>query len=120
MPQLTLYYAPGASSMATHIALHETGAPFALQLIDLSRKENRSAEYLTVNPEGKVPTLIIDGSEKLTEVAATLWFLARLYPAAALLPQCGDIHGRGARHLVDVVHRLGDPTGAAAGTPRPA
>ena len=77
MPQLTLYYAPGASSMATHIALHETGAPFALHLVDLSRQENRSPEYLAVNPEGKVPTLIIDGGDKLTEVAATLWFLAR-------------------------------------------
>ena len=43
MPQLTLYYAPGASSMATHIALHETGAPFALHLVDLSRQENRRA-----------------------------------------------------------------------------
>ena len=93
MPQLTLYYAPGASSMATHIALHETGAPFALHLVDLSRQENRSPEYLAVNPEGKVPTLIIDGGDKLTEVAATLWFLARHYPAAGLLPQFGDITG---------------------------
>ena len=87
---LTLYYSPGSSSMATHIALHEIGAPFELKLIPLHRQENRTAEYLAVNPEGKVPTLVIDG-RKLTEVAATLWYLARRYPEAGLLPQYGDI-----------------------------
>ena len=56
MPQLTLYYSPGPSSMATHVALHEVGAPFELKLIQLYRHENRAAEYLEVNPEGKVPT----------------------------------------------------------------
>ena len=90
MPQLRLYYSPGASSMATHIALHETGAPFDLQLIELHRQQNRGADYLGVNPEGKVPTLVIEGGEPLTEVAATLWYLARRYPEAGLLPQYGD------------------------------
>ena len=87
---LTLYYSPGSSSMATHIALHEAGAPFELKLTALHKQENRAAEYLAVNPEGKVPTLLIDG-RKLTEVAATLWYLARRYPEAGLLPQYGDI-----------------------------
>jgi glutathione S-transferase len=76
--------------MATHIALHEVGAPFELRLIALHRQENRVAEYLAVNSEGKVPTLAVDG-RKLTEVAATLWYLARRYPEAGLLPQYGDI-----------------------------
>jgi glutathione S-transferase len=87
---LTLYYSPGSSSMATHIALNEVGAPFELKLIALHRQENRTAEYLAVNFEGKVPTLLV-GGRKLTEVAATLWYLARRYPEAALLPQYGDI-----------------------------
>lgn len=86
---LTLYYSPGSSSMATHIALHEIGAPFELKLIALHNQENRAADYLAVNPEGKVPTLVIDGRQ-LTEVAATLWYLARRYPEAGLLPQYGD------------------------------
>ena len=72
---LTLYYSPGSSSMATHIAIHEVGARFELKLVALHRQENRAAEYLAVNPEGKVPTLVFDG-RKLTEVAATLWYLA--------------------------------------------
>jgi glutathione S-transferase len=87
---LTLYYSPGSSSMATHIALNEVGAPFELKLTALHKQENRTPEYLAVNPEGKVPTLVIDG-RKLTEVAATLWYLARRYPEAGLLPQHGDI-----------------------------
>ena len=87
---LTLFYSPGSSSMATHIALHEVGVPFELKLTALHRNENRAPDYLEVNPEGKVPALIVDG-RPLTEVAATLWYLARRYPEAALLPQFGDI-----------------------------
>jgi glutathione S-transferase len=93
MAKLTLYYSPGSSSMATHIALHEVGAPFELKLIELYRHDNRNADYLGVNPEGKVPTLVIDNGEPLTEVAATLWYLARRYPEAKLLPQYGDVEG---------------------------
>jgi glutathione S-transferase len=87
---LTLYYSPGSSSMATHIALHEVGAPFELTLTALHKQENRAPGYLAVNPEGKVPALIIDDRPPLTEVAATLWYLARQYPEANLLPQLGD------------------------------
>ena len=87
---LTLYYSPGSSSMATHIALHEVGVPFELKLTALHRDENRAPGYLAVNPEGKVPALIVDG-RPLTEVAATLWYLARRYPEAGLLPQFGDM-----------------------------
>jgi glutathione S-transferase len=90
---LTLYYSPGSSAMATHIALNEVGAPFELKLIALYQQENRNADYLAVNHEGKVPTLIVDDRPPLTEVAATLWYLARRYPEAGLLPQYGDIEG---------------------------
>ena len=89
---LTLYFSPGSSSMATHIALHETGVPFETKLTALHEHKNRAPDYLAVNPEGKVPTLMIDG-RPLTEVAATLWYLARRYPEAGLLPQYGDIEG---------------------------
>ena len=82
---LTLYFAPGSSSMAPHIALHEVGAPFEPRPVSFWGKANRSAEYLALNPEGKVPTLLIDG-RPLTEVAAILFYLARSFPAAGLLP----------------------------------
>lgn len=82
---LTLYFAPGSSSMAPHIALHEIGVPFEARPISFHNKENRSAEYLALNPEGKMPTLLIDG-RPLTEVAGILYYLARRYPEAGLLP----------------------------------
>jgi len=66
---LTLYFSPGSSSMATHIALHEVGVPFEAKLTALHEHKNREPGYLAVNPEGKVPTLMIDG-QPLTEVAA--------------------------------------------------
>lgn len=82
---LTLYFAPGASSMAPHIALNEIGVPFDARPISFARKENRAPAYLALNPEGKVPTLLIDG-RPLSEVAAILFYLARRFPAASLLP----------------------------------
>jgi len=82
---LTLYLAPGSSSMAPHIALHEIGCPFEPRPLSFAKREHRSPAYLEINPEGKVPTLVIDG-RPLTEVADILWFLARRHPAAQLLP----------------------------------
>ena len=84
-PALTLYFAPGASSMAPHIAMHETGAPFEGRPLSFAAKNHRDAAYLAINPEGKVPTLLIDG-RPLTEVAAILFYLARTFPKAGLLP----------------------------------
>jgi glutathione S-transferase len=82
---LTLYFAPGSSSMAAHIALHEAGASFEAKPLSFVKKDMRSPEYLALNPEGKVPALVIDG-RLLTEVAGILFYLARRFPAAALLP----------------------------------
>ena len=85
---LLLYFAPGSSSMATHIALHEVGVPFERRLLSFAGKEQHRPDYLGINPEGKVPTLVIDG-RPLTEVAGTLYYLARAYPEARLWPQGG-------------------------------
>ena len=83
---LTLFFAPGASSMAVHIALHEIGAAFEARPLSFRRRENRSPAYLALNPAGQVPTLLIDG-RPLTEVAAILLYLARRFPEAGLLPE---------------------------------
>ncbi len=87
-PKLTLYFAPGSSSMAPHIALHEVGAPFEGRPLSFARTEQRDPTYLALNPEGKVPTLLVDG-RPLTEVAGILFYLARRFPEAGLLPD-GD------------------------------
>ena len=83
---LTLYFAPGASSMAVHIALNEIGVPFEPRAISFAKGEQHSPAYLALNPEGKVPTLVI-GGRPLTEVAAILFYLAKGYPEAGLLPR---------------------------------
>lgn len=83
---LTLYFAPGSSSMAVHIALHEIGVPFDARPMSFKRNDLRSPAYLKLNPEGKVPTLVIE-KRPLTEVAAILFYLARRYPDADLLPR---------------------------------
>src|SRR5215469_7054025 len=85
---LTLYFSPGSSAMATHIALHEVGVPFEAKPISFAKREQYSPEYLAINPESKVPTLLIDG-RILTEVAGTLYYLARRYPEAKLWPDGG-------------------------------
>jgi glutathione S-transferase len=82
---LTLYFASGASSFAPHIALHEIGVAFEGKPMSFKRDDMRSPDYLAINPEGKVPTLVVDG-RPLTEVAAILFYLARRFPDAGLLP----------------------------------
>ena len=86
---LTFYFAPGSSSMAPHIALYEVDAPFESRPVSFARRENRTPEFLGLNPEGKVPLLLIDG-RPLTEVAGILFYLARRFPEAGLWPG-GDI-----------------------------
>ena len=83
---LTLYFSPGKSSMAAHIGLHETGQPFESIFLDFSKRQHKEPAYLALNPEGKVPTLTIDG-RPITEVAGILYYLARIFPDAKLMPQ---------------------------------
>ena len=85
---LIFYFAPGSSAMATHIVLHETGAAFEPRLLSFKNKEQQRPDYLALNSEGKVPALVIDG-QVLTEVAATLYYLAKTYPRADLWPRGG-------------------------------
>lgn len=87
---LKLYFSPSTSSLATHIALIESGAVFELTPRLLSKKETRTPEYLAINPDGKVPALITEDGRVLTEVAATLYYVARKHPAAGLWPE-GDL-----------------------------
>ena len=82
---LKLYFAPGSSSFAVHIALHEVGAAFESRPMSFAKHDMQSPAYLAINPEGKVPTLVIDG-RPMTEVAGILYYLARKYPEEALLP----------------------------------
>jgi glutathione S-transferase len=83
---LTLYFAPGSSSMAVHIALQEIGAPFETRPMSFKNNDMRAPAFLALSLEGKVPVLLIDG-RPLTEVAAILFYLAKRFPDAELLPR---------------------------------
>jgi len=83
---LTLYFAPGSSSFAAHVALHEVGADFEARPMSFKRSDMRSPDFLKINPAGLVPTLLIDG-RVLTEVAGILFYLAKRFPEAGLLPE---------------------------------
>src|SRR6202023_3660252 len=76
---LTLYLAPGSSSMAVHIALHEIGVPFETKPMSFSGNDMRAPNYLKLNPEGKVPTLLIGGRPPPPTPAA-LFFLSKHFP----------------------------------------
>ncbi len=85
---LTLYYSPGACSMASHITIEETGAPYEAKAVLLAKGEHKTPEYLAINPRAKVPALRID-DQVLTENVAILYYLAKRFPEAKLLP--GDL-----------------------------
>lgn len=84
----TLYCSPGSASMLVHLVLLECGAPHALQRIDIEAKQQRSAEYLALNPGGHVPTLLVDGVPH-AEAAALAMLLAERHPEAKLAPAAG-------------------------------
>lgn len=85
LTMMILYYCAGASSVAAHITLEETGAPYERRPVVLAKGEHRSGAYLKINPRGQVPALSVDG-EVLTENVAILSFLAKRFPELRLLP----------------------------------
>lgn len=82
---MRLYYAPGSCSLASHIALEEAGAEYETVRMDLRVGDQRQADYLALNPLGRVPALAVDGVV-LTENAAILAFIAQRFPEAGLAP----------------------------------
>ena len=82
---LKLYYATGTCALATHITLEEAGAPYEAVRVDFGSQQQRSPEYLAVNPKGRVPALVTEAGT-LTETPALLCFVAQRFPAAELAP----------------------------------
>ncbi|WP_230530832.1 glutathione S-transferase family protein [Microvirga roseola] len=85
---LALYYYPGNASLLPHMMLREIGAPFELRLVDRSQNAQKSADYLRLNPNGRIPVLV-DGDLVLFETAAVALHLADKFPEAGLAPAIG-------------------------------
>jgi len=85
-----LFWSPGSASMTPHAVLEEIGAPFELIKIDLDAGQHRKPEYLKLNPNARVPTLVYDGDEVIYEAAAISLFLLERHPETGLAPAPGD------------------------------
>ena len=82
---LKLYYSPGSCALASHIALQEAGAAYTAERVDFKTNQQNSADYLAINPKGRVPALVTDRGI-LTETPAVLVFIAQSFPRAKLAP----------------------------------
>jgi glutathione S-transferase len=83
---IKLYYAPGACSLASHIAIEEVGVPYETRRLDLAAGDQRKPEYLALNPRGRVPTVVVDG-HVITENVGILSYFGGGYPKAKLWPK---------------------------------
>jgi len=83
---MKLCYAPGSCATVSHLALEEAGAQYELRRIDLGKGEQRTEAYLKINPNGRVPALILDDGRILIENIGIVTYLAGLHPAAQLIP----------------------------------
>lgn len=88
MTDAVLYYSPSTASLVVHWLLIELDIPHRLELVDFDTRAQRSPGYLRLNPQGRVPTLMLDG-QVLTESAAIVMHLAELHPQAGLAPAVG-------------------------------
>ncbi len=89
---MKLYYSPGACSLASHIALYETGLPFEVdRLIKTTKMTTGGEDFMQINPKGYVPTIKLDDGSILTEGAAVLQYIADQKPDSGLAPKCGSM-----------------------------
>lgn len=82
---IALYYAPTTCALAPYISLTEAKAEFEVRPLNFRKQQNKSPEYMKINPKHKVPLLVVDG-EALTESTAIQIWIARNFPQANLLP----------------------------------
>ena len=86
---VTLFHAPQSRSAGALVLLEELAADYELHILNLKKGEQRRADYLAINPMGKVPAIVHDGA-LVTEQGAVYAYLADLYPEAGITPAIGD------------------------------
>ncbi|MES2032387.1 MAG: glutathione S-transferase family protein [Pseudomonadota bacterium] len=88
---MKLYWSPRSRSFTALWLMEETGVSYERVLTDITTGAQRTLEFLTVNPMGKVPALQ-DGEATMAEAAAICTYVAERYPEARLAPPVGDPH----------------------------
>lgn len=86
-----LYYYPNNASLAPHLVLAEMGLEYELLLVDRKTNAQKSAEYLALNPAGRIPTLV-DNGRAIFESAAICLHLCDENPEVSLMPSVGDVN----------------------------
>lgn len=81
-----LYWSPGSAAMAPQAILNALNVKHELIKIDDDKREQKSADYMELNPHGRVPTLVYDGSHVMYEAAAICLLLTERHPEAGLAP----------------------------------
>jgi glutathione S-transferase len=88
---MKLYFSNGSCSLASHIALEESGAKFETQRLNLREGEQNKPEFLKINPKHKVPTIVLDDGTVLTENPAIISYVADTHPQSNLLAKPGEL-----------------------------
>jgi len=101
MDDLVFYFCPLTCGRVTMTALEQAGAAYDARLINVMKGENKTPDYLAINPQGTVPALQV-GDRVLTENASLVLYIADRFPDAALFPQSGDLVER-ARMRSDLI-----------------
>ena len=97
---ITLFHAPQSRSTGAVVLLEELGAPYTLRVLNMKAGEQRQPDYLAINPLGKVPAVLHQGT-LITEQVAIFIYLSDLFPAASLAPALTDkLRGSYLRWLV--------------------
>lgn len=86
---ITFYHNPMSRGRIAHWMLEEAGAPYELKVVNFEKMEHKSADYLAVNPMGKIPAIVHRGTV-ITECAAICAYLADAFPGADLAPAADD------------------------------
>lgn len=87
--KIVFYHNPMSRAAIVHWMLEEAGADYEIRPIDLQKGENRTPEFLAINPMGKIPTIVV-GRTVITEAPAIIAWLADAHPGAGLAPPVGS------------------------------
>jgi glutathione S-transferase len=89
---MQLYYSPGACSLASHIALQESGLPYRAVRVDLkAKKTSDGGDFNAINPKGYVPALKLPSGEVLTEGSVLLAYIGEMQPTRQLIAASGTL-----------------------------
>lgn len=87
--EIVFYHNPMSRGRMVHWMLEEIGATYRIELLSFDKGEHKQAAFLTVNPMGKIPTIVHRGTT-VTETGAIITYLADEFPAAQLAPLIGE------------------------------